>query len=52
MVDRRTNMAKSAQEIVASIAPNEAAFMQNSEQFAGFVRKATSTRVDFQGIRI
>ena len=40
-------MAKSAQEIVASIAPNEAAFMQNSEQFAGFVRKATSTRVDF-----
>ena len=40
-------MSKSAQEIVAAIAPNEASFKQNPDRFSGFVRKVTPTRVDF-----
>lgn len=40
-------MAMSAQEIVASIACDEATFNQSPEKFSGFVRKVTSSRVDF-----
>lgn len=40
-------MAMSAQEIVASIACDEATFKQSPEKFSGFVRKVTSSRVDF-----
>lgn len=40
-------MAQSADEIVASLADNEATFKQNPDAYAGFIRKVTRARIDF-----
>lgn len=40
-------MDKIAYEIVERIACDEATFLRNPEQYSGFVRNVTGTRVDF-----
>jgi hypothetical protein len=47
ITNQRAGGVRSAHEIVASIACDEATFKQSPEKFSGFVRKVTSSRVDF-----
>jgi hypothetical protein len=47
ITNQRAEVVRSAHEIVASIACDEATFNQSPEKFSGFVRKVTRSRIDF-----